>query len=104
MNELTHFALDSTQMTLINEALTELNRHLCVGVWIWPQDSHPTGDYVEIKKGPEGSGCWADLGRIGNSLTQHILQVVNNFKLIVRRKANNEPGREWMPLQVYNHP
>lgn len=32
---------------------------------MWPQDSNPTGDYVEIMRGGADSGCWSYLGRLG---------------------------------------
>lgn len=53
-------------MTMLNAALAELNTHFCNGVFLWPQNSTPTGDYVEIIKGAVDSGCYADLGRQGN--------------------------------------
>jgi len=50
---------------VINDALYELSTHLCIQVLVWPQDSNPTGDYVEIMRGGADTGCWSYLGRLG---------------------------------------
>ncbi|OXA60964.1 astacin [Folsomia candida] len=56
---------NQNEYSVINDALYELSQHLCIQVLMWPQDSNPTGDYVEIMRGGSGSGCWAWVGRLG---------------------------------------
>jgi hypothetical protein len=58
-------AFTAEEHQIINDALYELSQILCVPVLMWPQDSNPTGDYVEIIRGPADSGCWAYVGRQG---------------------------------------
>ncbi|XP_021959653.1 astacin [Folsomia candida] len=55
----------ASEYQVINDALYELWTHLCIPVLIWPQNSNPTGDYVEIVRGGVGTGCWSYLGRLG---------------------------------------
>jgi len=53
------------EFEVINAALYELSTVLCIQVLMWPQDSSPTGDYVEMIRGGDGSGCWSYVGRLG---------------------------------------
>ncbi|ODN00313.1 Zinc metalloproteinase nas-7 [Orchesella cincta] len=53
----------SNERTLINNAMYRLSQVLpCVKFGIFPADSKPSGDYVNIKK---GSGCSSSVGKIG---------------------------------------
>ncbi|XP_021962010.1 astacin [Folsomia candida] len=58
-------AFTQSEYAVINDALYELSTHLCIQILMWPQDSNPTGDYVEIMRGGADSGCWSYLGRLG---------------------------------------
>ncbi|CAL8091376.1 unnamed protein product [Orchesella dallaii] len=53
----------SDERTLINNAMYRLSQVLpCVNFGIYPADSTPSGDYVNIVK---GGGCSSSVGRIG---------------------------------------
>jgi len=48
---------------LINNVLYRYHTLLCIDVWIWPSNCQPNRDYVFIKKGAPGTGCWSHVGR-----------------------------------------
>jgi hypothetical protein len=53
------------EMRLINDAMYELHKVLCIPVNMWTRNSRPVGDYAFIKKGGRGTGCYAQIGRLG---------------------------------------
>lgn len=57
-------AFTAEEYEVINAALYELSTHLCIQVLVWPQDSNPTGDYVEMIRGGSNTGCWSYVGRL----------------------------------------
>jgi len=53
---------------LILTALGELDKVLCVGVHVWPQNSTPTGDFVFYRKDISSPKCSSNVGQKGNLL------------------------------------
>jgi len=77
---------------IINDALYELHQILCIDVGIWPQDSNPTGDYVEIIRGASGSGCWSYVGRIGGRQDLNLQQDGCIYKYVVQHEMIHALG------------
>jgi len=58
-------AFSQSEYDTIYAALGDLAGATCIGVYEWPQDANPGGDYVFIQRGGDGSGCWSWVGRQG---------------------------------------
>jgi len=56
---------NDNEFNIINAALYDLHVNLCIDVLMWPQDANPSGDYVFIERGGDGSGCWSFVGKQG---------------------------------------
>jgi len=56
------------ELAVINAALYDLDQILCIGLFIVPQQSNPSGNYAFIKKGDPGSGCFSEVGNKGIEL------------------------------------
>jgi len=49
----------------------DLHKILCVGVYLWPKNSSPTGDYVFIEKDTASPSCYSQVGK--QDIPAHIL-------------------------------
>jgi len=58
-------AFSQNEYDTIYAALGDLGGATCLPVYEWPQGSNPTGDYVYIVRGGDGSGCWSWVGKQG---------------------------------------
>jgi len=58
---------------VINSALYELDNILCVGVFVWPKDSEPIGDFAFIKKDTTSSQCSSRIGKQGKFIPGIVL-------------------------------
>jgi len=58
---------------VINSSLYDLDNILCVGVFVWPQDSEPIGDFAFIKKDTTSSRCSSKVGKQGNFIPVIVL-------------------------------
>jgi len=59
------FVKGTQEYNSINNGLYELHTTLCIDVILWNQEVTPSGDYVFIKRGQAGTGCWSYVGKQG---------------------------------------